>query len=431
VTTLESNVVFTVVGGLILLAGWLATNRRSPRQTGLAAGVFFAMLAGAVLELGQAPRWLVLDAVAMPRLAIVALTTLAVFAVMPARETSWHRTIPIVLLMASDIVLVVVSTPTASAVAWAASCGLSLAVLPEGASRRLAVPYLALAAGAGIAGLTLSGQAGAYLLLLAVAVRLGVFPFHSWIVAAYHLAPTTVAVAVAGPMSAVALVARAPLGLDGTAGTTLSILLAGSALVAAGLAIVQQGLARSVGFLTVSVQTIVLVGLLDADDIGHLGGLMMWNLTGLSLVGLGLVVASLRSRVGHVRLDEYAGLLSQVPVFATVFLLFGLAAVGAPGTADFASEDLVLHGAIAHHPALLVLFISAVSAQGYGVLHLFFRVFYGPPGGLVLADALPREKLALIALGALLIASGLAPQLAVDGWIGTTHPEASQHASLP
>jgi len=236
VTTLESNVVFTVVGGLILLAGWLATNRRSPRQMGLAAGVIFAMLAAAVLELGPTPTWLALDAVAVPRLAIVALTTLALFAVMPARETSWARTIRIVLLMASDVALVTVAAPTASAIAWAASCSLSLAVLPEGASRRIAVPYLALAAGTGIAGLTLGGQAGSYLLLLAVAVRLGVFPFHSWIVAAYHLAPTTVAVAVAGPMSAVALVARAPLGMDGAAGTSLSILLAGAAMVAAGLA---------------------------------------------------------------------------------------------------------------------------------------------------------------------------------------------------
>lgn len=430
---LSFDAVLSVVAVLLITATWLATYRPNPRQAGIAGGVL-VLATGAFFAWARPhPAMLTVDDVSFPRVAICGLITIVVFAVMPKRHASAGRTVALTALTASNLALVLAPTPVVAAIAWLASSALTALVLPQGPARRLALPYLALAAGTGVAGLTLAGDAGMALLLLAVALRLGVFPFHSWVVAAYHLAPTTLAVAITAPMSAIALIARTPLGLDGSIGTTVTALLAGSALLTAGLAIVQRDLTRATGFLTVSVQTVVLVGLLDSDDIGHMGGLMMWNLTGFALVGLGLVVAALRSRVGTISLSTYGGLLGATPVFATLFLLFGMAAVGAPGTADFASEDLVLHGAIAHHPALLLAFIAAVSAQGYAVLHLFFRVFYGPTSTLVLSDALRREKVALIGIGALLIISGLAPQLIVDSWLEAPAASAAptHHASLP
>jgi NADH:ubiquinone oxidoreductase subunit 4 (subunit M) len=432
-TALALDDLIGVVAFLLATAAWLAAYRPRPRDAGVAAGI---LLFTCAVFLGMNPpvaSGLHLDAVSFPRIATLGAMTIVLFATLPRRITSWSLTVAIMALVAANLMVVVAPGRALTAVGWVASCLLTSAVLPSGQARRLAFPYLVLAAGAGVAGLALDGIAGMSLLLLAVAVRLGVFPFHSWVVGAYQLAPTSVAVMVAAPMSAIALVARSPLGLDGTLGTSLTIALVVSAMIAGGLTLVQRELARAVGFLTVSVQTIVLVGLMDSDDIGHVGGLMMWNLTGLALMGLGLVVAALRSRVGPVSLVNHSGLMGQTPVFAALFLLFGLAAVGAPGTADFASEDLVLHGGMAHHPALLFLFISAVSIQGYAVMYLFFRVFYGPPSGLTMADAALRERIALIALGACLVLTGLAPQLIVDGWMAnatpTVAPEASQHAS--
>jgi NADH:ubiquinone oxidoreductase subunit 4 (subunit M) len=81
---------------------------------------------------------------------------------------------------------------------------------------------------------------------------------------------------------------------------------------------------------------------------------------------------------------------------------------------DFISEDLTLHGSIAHHPLLLLGFLSGVSLLGYAVLFLAFRIFLGPrPHGLAsirVPDALPREKLVLVAIAVLLLAGGLMPQ---------------------
>ncbi len=416
---LELHVVMFITGALLLLAGWLAAYHPDPREAGVGAGaLMFALGVAALGTYGElsVPGGVQLDAVSIPRLSLAGMCLAAVFLVMPRRHGSWPLTIALVALALSHVALACAPASLVG-VFWALSCSVTALAIPAGSARRVALPYLAFAAGVGLGGTVLGGDVGLALLVLAVAVRLGVFPFHSWVVASYHHAPTTIAVAVAAPMAAIVLVARTPMGFEGNLGLAITVFLAAAAIVTAALAIVQSELARAVGFVTVSVQTIVFLAVLDADHIGHLGGLMMWSVTGIALVGLGLVTAAIRSRVGDLDIDDYAGLLERAPVLGGLFLLFGLAAVGAPGTADFASEDLVLHGALAHHTGLLLLFISAVSVQGYAVLHLFYRVFFGPPRKMPVSDAMPREALALSMLGALLLGTGLAPQLLVNGWL--------------
>ncbi len=422
-TPIDLNVLLFVSGGLLLLAGGLAAFRPDPREVGVGAALVLlalGLVSLALYPMSPLPGGFQLDSLSAPRLPLAGLSLGAIFLVMPRRHGTPRVARALVALAVLHILLASAPADLIGAV-WAASCVATALALPSGPARSLAWPYLILAAGSGLAGTMLGGEAGMALLVLAVAVRLGVFPFHSWVVASYHMAPTTIAVAIAAPMAAIVLVARTPMGFDGRLGLAVTVALALGAILTAGMAIVQTELARAVGFITVSVQTIVFLGVLDADHIGHLGGLIMWSITGLALVGLGLVTAALRSRVGPVRIDDYAGLLDQAPVLGALFLLFGMAAVGAPGTADFASEDLVLHGAIAHHTGLLLLFICAISLQGYATLHLFFRVFFGPPRSLVVADALPRERLALAVMGGLIVGAGLAPQLLINGWLLTEH----------
>jgi NADH-quinone oxidoreductase subunit M len=361
-----------------------------------------------------AATWLVIDGLSLARVLVTGLVLLAVFAVLPRRHGAPRLTAALIGLAAAGLALVVLPGGPARAAVWALYCALAAAALPSGGPRRLALPHLALAALSGAAGEIVGGGVGAGLVLLAVAVATGVPPFHTWIVGAYTLAPMTGAVAVAAPLGAVALIARGSFG----GGAPLAAALIGAALITGGLVVVQRELARAVGLLTVSVQTLVVLALADSDAVGHLGGLLLWCATAVALVGLGLVASALRSRLGRVPVDRHAGLASATPTFATLFLLFGLAAVGMPGTAGFASEDLVLHGALAGRPALLIGFAAAVSVQAYAVLHLFFRVFFGPAAGVPVADATGRERAALLLLAALVIGGGLAPQ----GMVALTSP---------
>ena len=138
------------------------------------------------------------------------------------------------------------------------------------------------------------------------------------------------------------------------------------------------------------------------------------------LGGWGIIMADL------VIMPNLAGITAQYS-----FLLFGLACVGLPGTIDFISEDLTLHGSIAHHPLLLIGFLSGVSLLGYAVLFLAFRIFLGPrPRSLAsirVPDALPREKLVLIAIAVLLLGGGLMPQTVAR----QLTQQAAPHAGVP
>lgn len=357
-----------------------------------------------------------------PLLAMGALAWVGVLAMLPRRERDSARLAALAALTAVQVGLGLAPAGLALGLVWAAEGMLSLAVLPAGPARRLAAPWLLLAGGFGAVGAGLGGVAGGSLVLLAVAIRLGVPPFHSWIVGAWTLGPTTWAVALACPMAAFAFLARTPLGESPWLGGPVTIGISLAAGLAAALALVQRELTRAVGLLAASVASSVLVGMIDTDPTGHLGAMMMWGLTATALVGLGGVTVALRSRLGPVDVSRFGGRVDSAPALAILFLVFGMAAVGAPGTADFVSGELVLHGGLAHHPAALLLYAGVLSLQAYVVLHLFLRVFYGPPPAVAVPDATPRERVAFTLLAAVLVLGGLAPQVWIDGWLVTEAP---------
>lgn len=425
----DTALVLLAIAGLLATSAIVAGTRTSATAVGPTAGAltFVWGVAALMLHPGVAePTPLQLDMVSLPRVPLTGLFLLAVFAVLPRRHATPTATAALLALAGLDLAVAVAPAGPVQGLAWLGSTLATAAVLPAGPARRLATPYLGLSAILGLAGSLVGGEAGTAMLYMAVLPRLGVFPFHSWVVGGMQLAPTTLAVAVAAPMSALALVARAPIGLDHDGAYVLTVALALTALLTAAWMLVQEELGRALGFFVVSVEAIVLISELDTNAVGHLGGLMMWGVTGLALLGMGLVTASLRSRIGEVDLRRYSGLAVPAPTFAGLFFLFGLASFGGPGTAAFASADLILHGGLANHVVPLLLFLGAVSLQGYAVLHLFFRVFLGPVAEVRILDALPRERVVLFGMAAVLIATGLAPQLLVSGWLG-----ASEHAASP
>ena len=303
------------------------------------------------------------------------------------------------------------STPGGNAAARVFAIAMSAAVLCMAVGTVLLIidPPWAVAAG-------WMGSAGGWLVALAVMIRKGIFPFHSWYPALFSGATMSTALAATMPQVASYTAVRLLIGhVDHPEGVAaelvvLSQLALVTATYGAALAIVQRDLRSLIGTLAMSQSAMVLAGLAGTLPMELNGAFCVWISSGLALTGIGLVSWALESRAGPIRLDTPQGRFWDAPALAAFFLLFGLAGIGLPGTLSFVADDLIVSGSLDEqlHAGLLVILATVLS--GIAMMRGWFHVFGGPvsPDGTRHAILL-RERVALTVLLAALFLLGMWP----------------------
>ena len=260
------------------------------------------------------------------------------------------------------------------------------------------------------------GAAGGWLIAVAVMIRKGIFPFHSWYPALFSGATMSTALAATMPQVASYTAVRLLIGHadhpEGVAAelVVLSQLALVTAAYGAALAIVQRDLRSLIGTLAMSQSALVLGGLAGTLPMELNGAFCVWISSGLALTGIGLVSWALESRAGPIRLDSPQGRFWDAPELAAFFLLFGLSGIGLPGTLSFVADDLIVSGSLDEQLHAGMLVILATVFAGIAMMGGWFHVFGGP----VVPDGprhaiLPRERGALTALLATLLLLGLWP----------------------
>jgi NADH-quinone oxidoreductase subunit M len=260
------------------------------------------------------------------------------------------------------------------------------------------------------------GTAGGWLVAVAVMIRKGIVPFHSWYPALFSGATMSTALAATMPQVASYTAVRLLIGhVDHPEGVAAElVVLSQMALVTAtygaALAIVQRDLRSLIGTLAMSQSAMVLAGLAGTLPMELNGAFCVWISSGLSLTGIGLVSWALESRAGPIRLDTPQGRFWDAPALAAFFLLFGLAGIGLPGTLSFVADDLIVSGSLDEqfHAGMLVILATVLS--GIAMMRGWFHVFGGPvdPDGTRHA-ILSRERVALTVMLAALFVLGLWP----------------------
>jgi NADH-quinone oxidoreductase subunit M len=185
---------------------------------------------------------------------------------------------------------------------------------------------------------------------LAFAIKVPIFPLHTWLPDAHVEAPTGGSVILAGvllkfgtygfirfalPMFPLAAEAAAPLL------ATLSVI---GIVYGALMAYVQDDAKKLVAYSSVSHLGFVVLGILTLNSQGVQGALYQMLAHGISTGGLFLAVGWLYDRRHTRRLADFGGLWKQTPTFAALFLVIVLASVGLPGLCGFIGEFLVLIG---------------------------------------------------------------------------------------
>jgi NADH-quinone oxidoreductase subunit M len=255
---------------------------------------------------------------------------------------------------------------------------------------------------------------------LAFAIKVPLFPFHTWLPDAHVEAPTAGSVILAGvllKMGTYGLV-RFAFPLFPAAAQLFSPILATLAVVGiiygALVAMVQPDMKKLVAYSSVSHLGFVVLGITAMNMNGVQGAVYQMLNHGVSTGGLFLIVGMLSDR-RHTRLiSEYGGLKKVTPHLVAAFLIITLSSIGLPGLNGFVGEFLILLGAFKANPKMAAFAATGVILSAAYMLWMFQRVNYGPvtnEKNARLVDLRPREWVVIVPIIAMAVLMGLLPNL--------------------
>src|SRR5579884_3686940 len=238
------------------------------------------------------------------------------------------------------------------------------------------------------------------LFYIAFAVKIPIFPFHTWLPDAHVEAPTAISVLLAGVLL--------KMGGYGLLRVCLTVLPAAAVQLA--------GLLAVLGVVNILYGAFVALGLAALTQTGFEWAVLQrfthGTITGLLFIMVGLVYDRTHTR----DVEAMGGLAAQMPIIATVFVVAGLASLGLPGLSGFVAEFLVLVGTFPAWPLLTAFGAFGIMLSAGYILWMLERVFYGPLAERWkgLSDATRLETATIATLVAVIVLVGVYPNLLLD-----------------
>ena len=253
---------------------------------------------------------------------------------------------------------------------------------------------------------------------LAFAIKVPLFPFHTWLPDAHVEAPTAGSVILAGVLLKMGTygLLRFAFPLFPDAALFFAPYLAGLAVIGivygALVAMVQPDMKKLVAYSSVSHMGFIVLGIAAMNTQGVEGAVYQMLNHGVSTGGLFLIVGMLSDR-RHTRLiTEFGGLKKVMPHLVAAFLIVTLSSIGLPGLNGFVGEFLILLGAFRWDPVLAAFAATGVILSATYMLWMFQRVNYGPvtnDKNANLPDLSPREWTVIGPIIAVVVLMGVMP----------------------
>jgi len=254
---------------------------------------------------------------------------------------------------------------------------------------------------------------------LAFAIKVPLFPFHTWLPDAHVQAPTAGSVILAGVLLKMGTYGFVriclPMFPEGTYAFLPYICILSLIAIVYGalVAMVQKDVKSLVAFSSVSHMGFVMLGMFALNVQGLEGSIMQMINHGVSTGALFLLVGMIYER-RHTRLiEDFGGIAKVMPVFAAVFMIVTLSSIGLPLTNGFIGEFLIMAGAFKANLWYGVVAVTGVILSACYMLWMYQRVMYGKvtkPENEKLKDINWRERIILIPLVLLIFWIGVYPK---------------------
>ena len=255
---------------------------------------------------------------------------------------------------------------------------------------------------------------------LAFAIKVPLFPFHTWLPDAHVEAPTPGSVVLAAVLLKMGtygfvrfLLPFFPVASQHPTVIMIMMTLGVVGIIfAAWVAAVQPDAKKLVAYTSVAHMGFVVIGVFALDVNGLQGGMLVMISHGISTGALFLLLGMLYERRHTRNIEDYGGLGRVAPWLATAFVITALTSIGLPGTSGFIGEFLALLATFESHPGMGVLAATGVIFAAYYMLPMVQRVFFNQldsEENRAVEDLSPREITILAPMIALMIWIGVFP----------------------
>ena len=256
---------------------------------------------------------------------------------------------------------------------------------------------------------------------LAFAIKVPLFPFHTWLPDAHVEAPTAGSVILAGVLLKMGTYGFLRFAMPFFSHAATSPAVVGTILVlsligityGAWVAAVQPDAKKLVAYTSIAHLGFVMMGLFSLTTLGIQGGILQMVNHGISTGVLFLLIGMLYERRHTRMIEDFGGVAKVMPVFAAAFLLVALSSIGLPGTNGFIGEFLILLGTFQKYPVAAFIAATGVIFAAAYMLPMVQRLLYGEidkEENRNLRDIGTRERLVLAPALIMIVLIGVYPQ---------------------
>ena len=266
-----------------------------------------------------------------------------------------------------------------------------------------------------------------WLFFVAFAIKMPIFPLHTWQPDTYEQSPTAVTMVLSGVMVKMGVygilrwvIPVVPSGLWAWGDTVSSLAVIGM-IYASLVALTQDDLKRFVAYSSIAHMGLMCLAIFATTNSGLQGVMIQMFNHGINIIGLWIVVNVIEQKFGTRKMSELGGLAQKAPVLSILLVVIALANVALPLTNAFVGEFLMFNGiftstATKYNVALTVAAGVSIILSAWYTLNMIQKVFYGNSNTLTVSakDIGPGARFALVILVIVIIVVGVYPSIVLN-----------------